>query len=161
MLFLGVCGVAVKSAARWSVALLRSRRMTLAVWCLTLVGVSAINVVLLAQPGASLVGLAQAAERALAQATDIDSPPDKPADTPSDGTVTPPDGGGSSPTDTNAGPSFYTLTTAADGTGAGLVNVSPAGGPNFNPNTVVTITTTVASNSVFAGWAGACTGTGA
>ncbi|MHB1207239.1 MAG: InlB B-repeat-containing protein, partial [Rhodospirillaceae bacterium] len=45
--------------------------------------------------------------------------------------------------------------------GAGLVNVSPAGGPNFNPNTVVTITTTVASNSVFAGWAGACTGTGA
>lgn len=160
MLFLGVCRAAVKSAARRSVALARSRRMTLAVWCLTLVGVCAMNVVLLAQPGASLVGLAQAAERALAQATDVDSPPDRPADTPTDSSP-PPSGGGSQPTDTNSGPSFYTLTTAVDGTGTGLVNVSPAGGPNFNPNTVVTLTTTPAANSAFAGWAGACAGTGA
>lgn len=61
-----------------------------------------------------------------------------------------------------------TLTVTKNGTGSGTVASTPAGincGPtcsaNFNFNTSVTLTPTAAAGSTFAGWAGACTGTGA
>ena len=71
MLFIGVRGAAVKSAALRAMRLLRSASMMLAAWCFTLARVCAMPVVFLTQPSGSLLGLAHAAERALAQATDI------------------------------------------------------------------------------------------
>jgi len=60
------------------------------------------------------------------------------------------------------------LTVSLAGTGTGTV-MSSTGGINcgtvcsasFAPNTVVTLSETPASGSTFAGWSGACTGTGA
>jgi hypothetical protein len=70
--------------------------------------------------------------------------------------------GGSSP------PVSYTLAVAKAGTGSGTVTSSPAGiscgsdcSEAYNSGTVVTLTQTAASGSSFAGWSGACTGTGA
>jgi len=64
-------------------------------------------------------------------------------------------------------PSQYALTVTRDGTGSGTVTSSPAGincGPtcsaNFPSGTVVTLTAVAASGSTFAGWSGACTGSG-
>jgi uncharacterized repeat protein (TIGR02543 family) len=62
----------------------------------------------------------------------------------------------------------FVLNVAKGGTGAGTVTSSPAGidcGPtcaaDFPEGTVVTLTAAPAAGSVFAGWAGGCTGTGA
>ena len=67
-----------------------------------------------------------------------------------------------------AGPgSTYTLTVADAGTGTGTVTSTPAGincgsacASAFAPGTQVTLAATAGSNSTFAGWTGACTGTG-
>jgi hypothetical protein len=54
----------------------------------------------------------------------------------------------------------YALATAIDGTGSGLVTLDPAGGI-YSHGTVVTVTNKPATGSAFAGWSGACSGTGA
>ena len=53
----------------------------------------------------------------------------------------------------------FTLTTATAGTGTGTVTRSQAG-PAYPPGTLVSLTATAASGSIFAGWSGACSGTG-
>jgi len=59
------------------------------------------------------------------------------------------------------------LTVTKEGTGSGTVTSSPAGidcgstcSASFAQGTAVTLTATAASGSTFAGWSGACTGTG-
>jgi len=61
----------------------------------------------------------------------------------------------------------YALSVTESGTGTGSVNSSPAGiscpstcSANFTTGTVVTLTATAAAGSTFAGWSGACSGTG-
>jgi hypothetical protein len=61
----------------------------------------------------------------------------------------------------------FALTLARAGTGTGAVTSSPSGincgstcSASYNPGTSVTLTATAASGSTFAGWSGACTGTG-
>jgi subtilase family serine protease len=63
--------------------------------------------------------------------------------------------------------SAFALTVTEAGTGSGSVSSSPAGiscpstcSANFNSGTVVTLTAAAGSGSTFAGWSGACTGTG-
>jgi uncharacterized repeat protein (TIGR02543 family) len=65
-------------------------------------------------------------------------------------------------------PPTYTLTVGKNGTGSGTVASSPAGincgatcSQAYTQGTVVTLTPTAATGSTFAGWSGACTGTGA
>ncbi|WP_168058585.1 InlB B-repeat-containing protein [Candidatus Manganitrophus noduliformans] len=62
----------------------------------------------------------------------------------------------------------FTLSIAKTGTGAGTVTSSPAGincgaacSASFNAGASVTLTATPSANSLFAGWSGACSGTGA
>ena len=62
----------------------------------------------------------------------------------------------------------FMLTVAITGDGSGTVQSSPAGiscGPDcsepYDARTVVTLTATPGSGSTFAGWSGACSGTGA
>jgi hypothetical protein len=64
-------------------------------------------------------------------------------------------------------PVMYNLTAAKIGSGSGTVTSSPAGincgvdcTESYNENTVVTLTATPAVGSSFAGWSGACVGTG-
>ncbi len=52
----------------------------------------------------------------------------------------------------------YTLTVTRTGTGSGTVTTSPSG-TTFASGTAVTLTAAPDSNSVFAGWSGACSGT--
>jgi uncharacterized repeat protein (TIGR02543 family) len=66
-----------------------------------------------------------------------------------------------------AGTTNQTLTVTKAGTGAGTVTSSPAGiscgatcSASFASGTSVTLTAAAASGSTFAGWSGACTGTG-
>ena len=54
----------------------------------------------------------------------------------------------------------YNLTTATDGTGSGSVSLDPTGG-TYDHGTVVTATASANTGSTFAGWSGACSGTGA
>ncbi|MBI3802256.1 MAG: hypothetical protein HY282_00650 [Nitrospirae bacterium] len=61
----------------------------------------------------------------------------------------------------------FTLSVTKAGTGAGTVTSSPVGidcgaacSASFNISTSVTLTASPASNSTFAGWSGACSGTG-
>jgi YD repeat-containing protein len=61
----------------------------------------------------------------------------------------------------------YTLTVSKSGTGSGTVTSNPAGincgndcNKAYNPGTSVTLTARAASGSTFAGWSGACSGTG-
>jgi hypothetical protein len=61
----------------------------------------------------------------------------------------------------------HTLTVSKAGSGAGTVTSSPAGidcggscSAQFTQGTSVTLTGAAAANSTFAGWSGACTGTG-
>jgi Fe-S cluster biogenesis protein NfuA/uncharacterized protein (DUF2141 family) len=61
----------------------------------------------------------------------------------------------------------YALTVGKAGTGSGTVTSSPAGvncgatcSASFNSGTSVTLTAAPAAGSTFAGWSGACTGTG-
>ncbi len=63
--------------------------------------------------------------------------------------------------------STHALTVTEAGTGTGSVSSSPAGiscpttcSASFTSGTVVTLTATPAAGSTFAGWSGACTGTG-
>ena len=67
---------------------------------------------------------------------------------------------------TGSGTSFA-LTVSLVGTGSGSVTSSPAGiscpstcTANFNSGTTVTLTASAANGSTFAGWSGACSGTG-
>jgi phospholipase C len=60
------------------------------------------------------------------------------------------------------------ITVTLAGTGTGTVASAPAGiscgttcSSSFPPNTQVTLTETPSSNSIFSGWIGACSGTGA
>jgi hypothetical protein len=62
----------------------------------------------------------------------------------------------------------FTLTATKSGTGSGTITSSPAGincgstcSANYTVGTSVTLTATAGSGSTFAGWSGACTGTGA
>ncbi len=64
-------------------------------------------------------------------------------------------------------PVTFALTTTKNGMGTGSVSSNPAGidcgatcTTNFNDGSIVTLTATPTSGSVFAGWNGACTGTG-
>ena len=61
----------------------------------------------------------------------------------------------------------FPLSVTLAGMGGGIVTSTPAGiscpatcSANFNSGTMVTLTATPASGSTFAGWSGACTGTG-
>ena len=61
----------------------------------------------------------------------------------------------------------FALSVTVAGTGTGTVKSSPSGiscpstcSANFNSGTVVTLTETAAAGSTFAGWSGACSGTG-
>ena len=61
----------------------------------------------------------------------------------------------------------FALNVTMGGTGSGSVSSSPAGiacpsacSANFTSGTVVTLTETAAAGSTFAGWSGACSGTG-
>ena len=62
----------------------------------------------------------------------------------------------------------HTLTVSKAGSGAGTVTSSPAGvdcgstcSATFTQGTIVTLTATPGANSTFAGWSGACSGSGA
>ncbi len=62
----------------------------------------------------------------------------------------------------------FALTTNKSGTGTGTLTSNPAGincgatcSTNYNYGTSVTLSHTAAANSLFTGWSGACTGTGA
>jgi predicted carbohydrate-binding protein with CBM5 and CBM33 domain len=62
---------------------------------------------------------------------------------------------------------LYALTVNRAGAGSGTVTSTPAGiscgstcAASFNSGTTVTLTAAAASGSTFAGWSGACTGTG-
>jgi uncharacterized repeat protein (TIGR02543 family) len=64
-------------------------------------------------------------------------------------------------------PVSYTLTVGKSGTGSGTVTSSPIGidcgstcSANFNSATVVTLSAVATTGSTFAGWSGACTGSG-
>jgi PKD repeat protein len=63
--------------------------------------------------------------------------------------------------------STYALTVGKSGSGSGTVSSSPAGiscgadcTENYSSGTSVTLTASAATGSTFAGWSGACTGTG-
>jgi len=67
----------------------------------------------------------------------------------------------------NTSATSQTLTVARAGTGTGTVSSSPAGitcgstcSASYASGTSVTLTASAASGSTFAGWSGACTGTG-
>jgi hypothetical protein len=67
----------------------------------------------------------------------------------------------------NGTPGTYGLTVSKAGTGGGTVTSSPAGincgstcGASFSSGTSVTLTAVAVSGSTFAGWSGACSGTG-
>jgi uncharacterized protein (TIGR03437 family) len=53
----------------------------------------------------------------------------------------------------------FTLTTTTAGSGVGSISANPPG-PSYPAGTVVTLTATPNSGSTFAGWSGACSGTG-
>ena len=64
-------------------------------------------------------------------------------------------------------PAVYALSLTLSGTGVGSVSSTPAGvscgatcSAGFDAPTVVTLSATAASGSAFAGWSGACSGTG-
>jgi hypothetical protein len=69
---------------------------------------------------------------------------------------------------TRQGVGSYALTIAKTGQGAGTVTSSPGGiscgsdcAQSYSSGTLVTLSPTAAAGSAFAGWGGACTGTGA
>jgi uncharacterized protein (TIGR03437 family) len=53
----------------------------------------------------------------------------------------------------------FTLTATTAGNGSGSISANPPG-PSYSAGTVVTLTATPAAGSTFAGWSGACSGTG-
>jgi uncharacterized repeat protein (TIGR02543 family) len=68
----------------------------------------------------------------------------------------------------NVSPTNFTLSVSKNGTASGTVTSSPTGincgfscNANFASGTSVTLTAVAASGANFAGWSGACTGTGA
>lgn len=76
--------------------------------------------------------------------------------------------GASDADDAHATPGMSSLQVTVGGLGSGTVTSSPAGiscttgacAADFGADTVVTLTATASVGSVFAGWGGACTGTG-
>lgn len=60
---------------------------------------------------------------------------------------------------TQTGVQTFTLVTTKSGTGSGTITNIPSG-LTFNPGTVVTLTAIADTKSSFAGWSGACSGTG-
>jgi hypothetical protein len=60
---------------------------------------------------------------------------------------------------TQTGVQTYTLVTTKSGTGSGTITNSPSG-LTFNPGTSVTLSAIADAKSSFAGWSGACSGTG-
>jgi Domain of unknown function (DUF4214)/Divergent InlB B-repeat domain len=65
-------------------------------------------------------------------------------------------------------PATYTLNVSVSGPGSGVVSSTPAGitcpgdcSENYGANTLVALNATPTAGSVFAGWSGACSGTGA
>jgi hypothetical protein len=67
----------------------------------------------------------------------------------------------------NTSVTTYTLSVTQAGTGSGTVTSSPSGincgstcSASYSSGTSVTLTASAASGSTFAGWSGACTGTG-
>jgi hypothetical protein len=76
-------------------------------------------------------------------------------------------GGGGGGGTTPPPPVTFSLTVSTDGTGSGTVTSSPAGidcgtdcSEDYDENTIVTLTPTAATDSLFAGWSGACSGSG-
>jgi phospholipase C len=79
-------------------------------------------------------------------------------------------GGGSSTGSGNSGSgssSAFQLSVQASGVGQGMINSNPAGincgqtcSANFSSGSVITLTASPTANSFFAGWSGACSGTG-
>jgi uncharacterized protein (TIGR03437 family) len=53
----------------------------------------------------------------------------------------------------------FTLTATTTGNGSGSISANPPG-PSYSAGTVVTLTATPNAGSTFAGWSGACSGTG-
>jgi hypothetical protein len=77
-------------------------------------------------------------------------------------------GGDASKTVTGVGATRFALTLTKAGSGSGTVSSNPAGvscgsdcSEDYTAGTVVSLTATPAADSVFAGWSGACSGTGA
>jgi hypothetical protein len=67
----------------------------------------------------------------------------------------------------SSNPGTFTLSVTKAGTGSGTVTSAPSGincgstcSANYSSGASVTLTATAASGSTFAGWSGACTGTG-
>jgi YVTN family beta-propeller protein len=59
-------------------------------------------------------------------------------------------------------PAQFTLTTTTNGTGSGSITANPASATGkYNAGTDVSLAAAAAAGSKFAGWSGACTGTGA
>src|SRR5690606_6029220 len=87
---------------------------------------------------------------------------------PKDVTVTNPDGQSSTGTSLfSVTPAMWDLAVAKAGAGSGTVSSSPAGitcgvdcTETYTANTLVSLSATPATGSVFTGWSGACTGTG-
>ena len=78
------------------------------------------------------------------------------------------DGGPGAEPGTIAFTQYFSLTVTKAGNGAGAVSSNPAGidcggtcSVSYNSGTSVTLTATPTTGSLFAGWSGACTGTGA
>ena len=59
----------------------------------------------------------------------------------------------------SGGAQQFTLTAATAGSGSGSISASPPG-PSYAAGTVVTLIATPNAGSTFAGWSGACSGTG-
>src|SRR6185369_14622079 len=76
-------------------------------------------------------------------------------------------GGGSSPSSGNQNPQNLPLVVTISGSGTGTVTSTPSGincgqacNSDFPAGTSVKLTATPGAGSVFAGWGGACSGTG-
>lgn len=61
----------------------------------------------------------------------------------------------------------YTLTVSKSGTGSGIINSSPSGiscgtdcSEKYGQGSIITLSATASSGSIFKGWLGACSGTG-
>jgi len=93
---------------------------------------------------------------------EAEAPATKITNSPGSGTAVDPDWKG-----TGGGGSSFAVTVTKSGTGTGTVTSSPAGiscgtdcTETYTSGTMVTLSSSPAAGSTFAGWSGACTGTG-